>query len=196
MEEQAKQELHFLDYWRVIQSRKEIILAVTLLVAITGTAYTLTLPKTYMANTRIEVRQDALDIDVFDRQLTQAYNPFFLRTQFEIIQSRPLLHQVLDRLDLPRKWGDELNDGQPLDRDEAYRMIRRSVKAQQFRDTTLIEIQVYRKDPVEAAQIANTLADAYRDQRLDNKDEEIRRGIQALLRELEKQVLLVWGLRL
>jgi hypothetical protein len=32
--------LHFLDYWRVIRARKEIVLAVLFLVVITGTAYT------------------------------------------------------------------------------------------------------------------------------------------------------------
>lgn len=43
MSEMPKKEttLHFLDYWRVIRSRKEIVLAVLFLVVITGTAYTL-----------------------------------------------------------------------------------------------------------------------------------------------------------
>jgi len=49
MSENQKKEttLHFLDYWRVIRSRKEIVMAVFFLVVITGTAYTFTLPKIY-----------------------------------------------------------------------------------------------------------------------------------------------------
>ena len=38
MEESQETKQHFLDYWRVIRSRKEVILAVTLLIVITGTA--------------------------------------------------------------------------------------------------------------------------------------------------------------
>ena len=43
-DDQLDNKLHFLDYWRVIKSRKEIILAVALLVVLTGMAYTFTMP--------------------------------------------------------------------------------------------------------------------------------------------------------
>lgn len=76
-EENSDTSLHFLDYWRVIRSRKEIILAVILLVVLTGMMYTFTLPKIYLATARISVREDSLDIDVFERQFTASYNPFF-----------------------------------------------------------------------------------------------------------------------
>ena len=59
--------LHFLDYWRVIRSRKEIVLAVALLVIITGTAYTLTLPRMYEAEAKISLREDQTDVDPFER---------------------------------------------------------------------------------------------------------------------------------
>jgi len=45
--EQQSSTLHFLDYWRVIRSRKEIVLAVAILVVLTGTVYTLMLPNIY-----------------------------------------------------------------------------------------------------------------------------------------------------
>ena len=99
--------LHFLDYWRVIRSRKEVILAVMLLVVVTGTAFTLTLPKQYMADARIMVREDVMDIDVFERQYVGGYNPFFMRTQYEIIQSRQILYQVINNLEPPASVGGE-----------------------------------------------------------------------------------------
>jgi uncharacterized protein involved in exopolysaccharide biosynthesis len=64
-EQQEDGRLHFLDYWRVIRSRKEIMLAVILLVVVTGMMYTFTLPKIYMATARISVREDSMDMDVF-----------------------------------------------------------------------------------------------------------------------------------
>ena len=58
MEQTSESNLHFLDYWRVIRSRKEVILAVMLLVVVTGTGVTLMLPKQYAADARILVRED------------------------------------------------------------------------------------------------------------------------------------------
>ncbi len=105
LDEQQDSRLHFLDYWRVIRSRKEIVLAVILLVVVTGVSYTMTLPRIFMANARILVREDAMDVDVFERQFVAGYNPFFLKTQYEIIQSRPILHAVIENLNLQQLWG-------------------------------------------------------------------------------------------
>lgn len=180
--------LHFLDYWRVIRSRKEIILAVMLLVVVTGAAFTLTLPRQYMADARIMVREDAMDIDVFERQYVVGYNPFFMRTQYEIIQSRQILYQVINNLNLQQVWGEKANDdGAPLSREDAFRELSRSIKVEQFRDTSLISIQVYREDPEEAARIANEVAAVYRDQRLTAKRQEVKRAIEVLEGEVQKQ---------
>ena len=180
--------LHFLDYWRVIRSRKEVILAVMLLVVVTGTAFTLTLPRQYMADARIMVREDAMDIDVFERQYVGGYNPFFMRTQYEIIQSRQILYQVINNLNLQQVWGEKAHDdGTPLSREDAFNKLSHSIKVEQFRDTSLISIQVYREDPEEAARIANEVAAVYRDQRLTAKRHEVKRAIEVLESEVQKQ---------
>jgi len=180
--------LHFLDYWRVIRSRKEIILAVVILVTLSGTCYTLMLDKIFMANTTIRVREDSLDIDVFDRQYSSPFNPFFLKTEFEIIQSRTILSTVLDRLNLQQKWSGEADgNGTLIPRHICVRILEGSVRVSQYRDTSLIEIQVYRNDKDEAQRIANAVADVYRDFRQSNKRNEIRASLQALENELLKQ---------
>lgn len=180
--------LHFLDYWRVIRSRKEIILAVTLLVVLTGFFYTLTLPNIYRATAKVLVRDDALDVDVFGREGGGGYNPFFLRTQYELIQSRPLLLQVARNLNLAERWGT-VDDGEavPLPRDRVYSILMRSVRVDQIRDTSLIGISVSRRSPQEAADIANQLAEVYREQRLRVKRREIEGGIEAMRAQLQEQ---------
>lgn len=185
---QSESRLHFLDYWRVIKSRKEIILAVVLLVVLTGIFYTLTMPKIYRANARISVREDMLDVPVFERQFGTPYNPFFLKTQYEIIQSRPILYQVIQNLDLQRKWAAKFGaEGGMLRREDAYAILSRMVRVTQFRDTSLIDIQVYSEDREEAARIANEIANVYREQRLSVKRREVKRGVEALENELQKQ---------
>lgn len=185
---QLDNKLHFLDYWRVIKSRKEIILAVMLLVVLTGMAYTLTMPKIYMSNARISVREDVLDVAVFERQYMSAYNPFFLKTQYEIIQSRPILYQVIQNLDLQQKWAAKYGaEGGVLRREDTYLILTKSVRVNQYRDTSLIDIQVYSEDREEAARIANEIANVYREQRLSLKRREVKRGVDALENELQKQ---------
>lgn len=181
--------LHVLDYWRVIRSRKEIILAVMLLVVITGVLYTLSLPKMYRAATRIEVRSDGPDVSIFEREFGgQVYNPFFLRTQYEIIQSRPIMIRVAENLDLARRWGEERReDKQPLPLGDAVAILQNSIDVSQFRDTSLIMISATRKNPREAAEIANEIADVYLNQRLTMKRRELTRGLDAIRSELVKQ---------
>ncbi|MBU0677263.1 MAG: polysaccharide biosynthesis tyrosine autokinase [Verrucomicrobia bacterium] len=188
MEDSAEAKLHFLDYWRVIRARKEIIMAVTLLVVLTGAAFTFTLPKLYRAEARIAVRQDALDVDVFTRQMVAGYNPFFLRTQYEILQSRPLLYQVVRNLNLQEEWGKKLTDsGEPLSLDNAYQILAGSLGVEQYRDTTLVAIRVTSEDRIEAARIANEIAEVYREHRLSLKRREVKRAIESLENELQKQ---------
>ncbi|MGD9874792.1 MAG: GumC family protein [Kiritimatiellia bacterium] len=188
MEQSNEAQLHFLDYWRVIRSRKEVILAVTLLVVLTGTGVTFMLPKKYAATARILVRQDATDIDVFERQLNSAYNPFFLRTQYEIIRSKPILNEVIRNLNLEEIWGKRFTDGErALSREETYEVLNGSISVAQARDTSLIEISVYSTDAQESARIANEVANVYRDHRLQAKRREIKSAIDALQNEMKKQ---------
>jgi polysaccharide biosynthesis transport protein len=178
--------LHFLDYWRVIRSRKEIVLAVLLLVVITGTAYTFTLPKIYAAQARIEVNQGTPDIDPFNPAGSglRGYDPYFLRTQYEIIQSKPILYEVINRLNLQEVWS---RDEEKLPKEIAYKILRSSLDVSQYRDTNLIALTARREDPQEAARVANELAEVYRDVRIDQKYQEMTRAMDALSRELEKQ---------
>ena len=62
-DEQNEKTLHFLDYWRVIRSRKELVLAVAFLVVLTGTIYTLMLPNIYASSARISVSEDMPEIN-------------------------------------------------------------------------------------------------------------------------------------
>ena len=177
--------LHFLDYWRVIRSRKEIVLAVLFLVVITGTVYTFTLPKIYASEARIEVNSDNVELDPFNMSRGGGmYDPYFLRTQFEIIKSKPILYEVINRLNLQEVWGKK---GEKIPKETAYRILFSSLDISQSRDTSLISLRARRQDPKEAMRIANELADVYRDQRLDLKYKEMTRALDALRRELESQ---------
>ena len=189
-EESQTTALHFLDYWRVIRDRKEVILAVALLTIVTGTAYTLMMPKKFTATTQLEVREDAMDVDPFyDRQASRmGYNPFFLMTQEKIMRSRPVLTEVIRNLNLQKVWGMELNeDKSPVTPELALQILSRSLRVEQDRDTTLMNVSATSEDQKRAAEIANEVANVYRDRRLFAKRREIQHAIDAMSNEVRKQ---------
>src|SRR6476660_5193301 len=84
--------LHFLDYWRIIRIRKTVILAVFLLVVITATLVTFMYPESFASTARIRVQRDHADISPVDQMQQQGgYDPYFIQTEFEIIQSELVL---------------------------------------------------------------------------------------------------------
>src|SRR5678815_409796 len=88
--------LHFLDYWRIIRIRKTVILAVFLLVTITTTVVTFIRPKTYASTVRMKVEKDAPDVALMgDRQYAGGYDPYWMQTEFETIESKSILYQAV-----------------------------------------------------------------------------------------------------
>lgn len=178
--------LHFLDYWRVIRSRKEIVLAVAILVVLTGTVYTLMLPNIYASYSKISVSEDNPEINPFAMQqsYTMMYNPYFLRTQFEVLQSKPILYEVVNRLNLQEEWG---KDGEKLPRDVAFKILKKSLSVFQQRDTSLIVISAKRDNPNDAARIANEVAEVYRHSRLEIANRSSREAIEKIEEQLKEQ---------
>ena len=183
---QQPSSLHFLDYWRVISSRKELILAVAFLVVLTGTVYTLLLPNIYASSSRTLVSEDSPEINPFavQQNYMSTYNPYFLRTQFEILTSKPILNEVIYRLNLQSEWG---KNNEILTRDIALKILKNSISVFQQRDTSLIVINVKRDNPDEAADIANEIAQVYRDSRLELASKSAREAIDKIEESLTEQ---------
>src|SRR6266478_6792212 len=111
--------LHFLDYWRIIRIRKTVILSVFLLVVITATLVTFILPESYSSTTRIKIERDVPDVPgLSDRPQAGGYDPYFIQTEFEVIQSEVILGKVIQELKLDLDWGKKSNGGQPFTRQE------------------------------------------------------------------------------
>ena len=192
-----QESLHFLDYWRVIRSRKEVVIAVSLLVVITGILVTYSMPKAYMASSLIQVKADSPDVDVFQQEIMR-YDPLYLRTQFEVIQSAPVVEEVVRKLGLTERLGRAYGYLEALgDRafDETVKLISKSMRVQQYRDTNLIEVQIYLNElggareaaPDLAAQIADAIVVAYRNQSLQRSNDNTRRALEALNEALQEQ---------
>lgn len=192
---ETQETLHFLDYWRVVRSRKEIIISVFLLVVLTGVLITYSLPKVYMSSTVIKVKEDSPDIEPFGPESYRRTDPLFLRTQFEIIQSRPVREEVIKKLGLSEKLGKAYNYydlGPDKSLEQTLRILAKSMKVQQYRDTNLIQIRVYLSEPKGTApdvtaSIADAIATVFREQNIERNRLATERALKALLDSIEEQ---------
>ena len=178
--------LHFLDYWRIIRIRKTVILAVFLLVVITATLVTFVLPKHYLSKASIKVDRPAADIAEFTgRSMSGVYDPYFIQNEFEAIKSETVLSNVVTRLDLNQKWGVKYNNGGRLKTPDTLDLLRARLDLRAVRNTMFIEIGIIMDKPDDAAEMANIIAEAYRDHRLG----EIKRASEGGIRALEERLV-------
>src|SRR5262249_49462534 len=117
--------LHFLDYWRIIRIRKTVILAVFLLVVITATLVTFILPESYSSTARIKIERDVSDVQGFtEGPRSGGYDPYFIQTEFEVMQSQIILSNVIQDLDLNKEWGKKYAGGDPLKTTETMAVLK------------------------------------------------------------------------
>ena len=111
------------------------------------------------------------------------------RSEFEKIRSKTVLYRVIEEMGLLEVWKERF--GQELKPVEAFEILKGSTDVRQTRNTSLIEIRVYssaKEQPAkEAADIANKIAEVYRDTRLELQTNRTVMGIKALTEELQKQ---------
>jgi succinoglycan biosynthesis transport protein ExoP len=181
--------LHFLDYWRIIRIRKTIILTVFLLVVITATLVTFILPESYTSTARIKVDRDVTDISsISPRQLYQSsYDPYFIQTEFEVIQSEVILGKVIDTLNLSQEWATKFGAPEKLKPTDTIEILKKSIELRPVRNTSIIEIRVFSEKPQEAAKIANEIAKTYQAHRLEQTREQLANGIKALKDQWSQQ---------
>jgi polysaccharide biosynthesis transport protein len=198
MAETQQENLHFLDYWRVVRSRKEVVIAVFLLVVLTGIFVTYAMPKVYMSTCLVQVKEDQPAVSVWGQEGGR-FDPLFLRTQFEIIQSGPVIEEVIRRRELApklaRAYGfDHFSSDKVFQK--AVRLVTKALKVQQYRETNLIQIQMYLSEPkdsvaLECPMAADMVAEVYKEQSLARShrisDSQLK-AMQKLLEERQKAV--------
>jgi succinoglycan biosynthesis transport protein ExoP len=94
---------------------------------------------------------------------------------------------VADKLDLNTEWGKKYNEGQKLRTQETLALLRSRLNLRPVRNTMLIDIQVYGENPAEAAKLANSIAESYRQFRLEQGRALSSGGVESLQVKLKEQ---------
>ncbi len=177
--------LHFLDYWRTIKLRMGLILLTFFLVMVTAGVTTYFMPREYFSRVRMEVKADnSGGISVFGSGMARSYDPQFVATQFQILQTTEILYPVIERLELVKEFSPP---GQRLQMEQVFRRLRRAMQLQEVRNTGLIDIGIYDVDHQRAANIANTIGVVYVERRRADLVKSVNRGLEQVQEEVSKQ---------
>ena len=154
-------------YWQIIKVRFVNFLLVFLLTAVNTTVVSFFMPKTYMSMSRISLEKDTSDIAPLNGMQSgeTAFDPYFIQTELEVIQSQNVLGKVVAKCNLTDKW--KRKDGNSLTSIEAREWLGKRIDIRQLRETSIIELRAYDRRRDLAQQIAQALAEEYQTHRTD-----------------------------
>jgi uncharacterized protein involved in exopolysaccharide biosynthesis len=135
-------------------------------------------PEQYAGTARIKVQRTATDVtpESYQRYVVGSYDPYFIQNQFELIRSEAVLDRVAKKLKLAGSWGKGSAAG-TLSEADTIKLLKERIDLRPVRNTGLIEVRVYSKSAGEASNIANVLAETYRDLRSEQRQSAV--GVEA-----------------
>ena len=158
-----------------------VFIVVFLLVVLASVTITFLLPETYASTARIKIERDQASAN----QSGANYDPYFIQTTFEIMLSQLVLDSVIDKLNLNYVWGKKYFNGEPLKTTGTLEILKARLQLTPVRNTMLINITAFSEDKVEAAKIANAVAEAYRDYREKCRREASEKMLGALQAKIQ-----------
>ena len=180
------------DLVSLLRLRQTLIFLILALVVLTTLGVTALLPKWYLATAKIRVEKPESEVKLFQTQNSSYYDPSFIQDQFEILQSEKILYPVITHLGLAAILGQQLNDGVALPAATSYQyMLSKMLRVESRRGTSIIELNVYARDPALAAAIANDIGRVYAEDRIALATADQREGLAQLRKEFVKQELVL-----
>jgi uncharacterized protein involved in exopolysaccharide biosynthesis len=142
-----------------------LFISIFLVVVVTATLVTFILPESFASKARIALRPAATNpVGTIGLQgASGGFDPQFIQTECEAIQSDAILGRAIEDLDLNKEWGKRYAQGDRLKTFETMGLLRARIEVRALPNTSVIEIRVFDERPDEAAEVANAIAQAYRD---------------------------------
>ena len=112
-------------------------------------------PETYRAVVRAKVSPPTVP------------GPYSIQTEFEVILSEAVLGKTIEKLHLTEDWVTGGFIRPDFATREAFELLKHQIELRAVPNTDLIEMRVQSSDPVQAAKIANTVAETFQTVRAD-----------------------------
>ncbi|MBM4443587.1 MAG: polysaccharide biosynthesis tyrosine autokinase, partial [Candidatus Rokubacteria bacterium] len=184
----AQYEMNLRDYWMIVRRRRVIIIVATL--AVMALSFWLAKQKVqvFQASSAVKFEQSASFSGLLVEVLSYS-GADNIETQAALIRSYTILEEVARRLGVVPTGKDAQRDS------KAYRAAVENVggklKTQKVVGTAIIEVTATSTNPREAADLANTVAEVYRDHNRQLRNARIveaRKYIDGQLREIEARL--------
>src|SRR5918996_351616 len=186
----AQYEMNLRDYWLIVRRRRMIILASTVLVALFSFWFAKQKVPVYQATAAVKFEQSTALSGLLVEVLSYS-TADNIETQATLIKSYPILEEVARRMGrLPQASGTEA-----LRESRAYtntlESISNKLRTNRVGGTSILEITATSTSAVETRDLANTVAEVYRDYNRNNRNARIteaRKFIEGQLKEVEARV--------
>lgn len=142
---------------------------------------------------RISLERASSDVSGLSLASSGTFDPYFVLTEKEVIQSDAVLGKVVDDLKLGEDWGRKAGRSEPLSKADAVQHLKSMLDVKEVPNSSLVDIGVKSNQSEEAAKLANAVAEKYQDYRNEERTRLTMGGIEALqkrLSETEKQTAL------
>ncbi len=183
------------DYLRIFVKRRWTILAVFVTVVALAALKTFTAIPIYQATVQLLIeRQPPRVLETQTQPSYDYYGEEFYQTQYKLLESRALAKKVADKLNLKsRQPYAKMFEGLPADVDQATKqrleeslvdVVTGGIEVEPVRTSRLVNVSYSSPDPKFAAEVANTLGQAFIEQSLDLRFAASQEAAQWLKRKL------------
>ncbi len=205
------QEIHLRDYLRVIRKRRYVVLTFFSITLALVTLFTFTADRLYKADTMLLIEK-AEQYTITEYGFT-AHDPEFYATQYLIIKSRPVASKVYDALkdnklfvnyfddNSGRKgliaiiWGffsggdseEKEIDPELAKKARIIETILKNILVRPMRDTRLVIVSYYSRNPELASLIVNTVAKAYIEALFELRMDSSHRAMEWTSRKVDEE---------
>jgi len=160
-------EVTFQDYLKIMQKRSLIILACLVIIPFITTVNVFIARPMFKATASIAIEKSQVKVTKFDDVYKPESDPNYLQTQYKILNSRALVEIVFNELRLSNEK-DFKNMSDPIG------FLSRNIKVEPIKNSNVVLLSVEDFDPLRAASIANSLAKAYIQQDIENRNRKIK----------------------
>ena len=186
----AQYEANLRDYWQIVRRRRWIVLVSVVVAAAVAFWVGQKKVPSYQATAAVKFEQSTALTGLLVEVLSYS-TADNIETQASLIKSYPILEEVARRMGrLPQAGGTEA-----LRESRAYTATLESIsgklRTNRVGGTSILEITAVSTNPLEARDLANTVAEVYRDNNRANRNARIteaRKFIEGQLKEVESRV--------
>ena len=186
-------DLNLRDYWRIIRRRKWIVIVVPLVFSILAFAMaSLQAPRPLYRSTASVRFERSLNVTGILLKDIISFSPVGdLETQASLIKSFPVMSRAAKKLGLipPEATAEKIRTTPAYQ--DAMRTLPDQLEVTSVKGTSLIEIQATSPDPATAAQIANSVAEAFQEDNIATRSAQVveaRRFIEAQLDDVGRKL--------